>query len=98
MKNEDHPLFAESLADQKRLSQEMEEADRMRAFMDDFGFVKHEISSSDNSSATSQTSSSGLGSGQFANSLDFSDLRHDILMAMQDHDEVALSASIDLAH
>ena len=98
MKNEDHPLFAESLADQKRLSQEMEEADRMRAFMDDFGFVKHEISSSENSSANSQKSSSGLGSGQFANSLDYSDLRHDILMAMQEHDEVSLSASIDLAH
>lgn len=39
----------------------------------------------------------GLGAGHYVNSLDFSDLRHEIKKAINEHDEVALSAAIDVA-
>jgi len=39
----------------------------------------------------------GLGAAQFANSLDYSDVRLSIKQAMEDCDEVALSAAIDVA-
>ena len=61
----------------------------MQRVLEDFGFggVRSMMSADDE----------GLGAGQFANSLDHSDLRLEIQKAMESFDEVALSSAIDVA-
>ena len=59
--------------------------------LEDFGFGEKRLRGDEDGAED------GLGSGQFANSLDHSDLRLDIKKALEDYDEVGLSAAIDVA-
>lgn len=80
----------------EKISDSEEKRKRMQCLLQDFGLDEARPFYMD-ADDDGEEAGEGLGAGAFANSLDHSDLRLEMMKALKDYDEVALAGAIDVA-